>query len=63
MAQLITWQRKGNKLQGTNPTPFYMNISDLVFGDKRLDKTDYIAPFLLLSMRFLLAPQVKLSGE
>ncbi|HHY8365313.1 TPA: fimbria/pilus periplasmic chaperone [Escherichia coli] len=45
MAQLITWQRKGNKLQGTNPTPFYMNISDLIFGDKRLDKTDYIAPF------------------
>ncbi|MFP1464139.1 hypothetical protein ACLB1E_36880 [Escherichia coli] len=22
-----------------------MNISDLAFGDKRLDKTDYIAPF------------------
>lgn len=45
VAGKLEWQRAGNKLKGTNPTPFYMNLSELSVGGKRVDDSQYIAPF------------------
>ncbi|HBC0970023.1 TPA: fimbria/pilus periplasmic chaperone [Escherichia coli] len=40
----VEWQKVGNKLKGTNTTPFYINLSELRIGNKKLEH-HYIAPF------------------
>ena len=45
VAGSIIWQKAGNKLIGKNPTPFYMNLSDLSIGEKKVESYQYIAPF------------------
>ena len=41
----VTWQRAGNKLKGNNPTPFFINLSELKMGGKEVNERHYIAPF------------------
>ncbi|HGF2897665.1 TPA: fimbria/pilus periplasmic chaperone [Escherichia coli] len=41
----VVWQKRGNKLIGTNPTPFYINLSELSVGGKKVESRHYIAPF------------------
>ncbi|AKG70091.1 fimbrial biogenesis chaperone [Serratia fonticola] len=40
----LTWQRKGNSVQVTNPTPFYMNFQLVKVGGKELKEATYVAP-------------------
>ncbi|HBC1707608.1 TPA: fimbria/pilus periplasmic chaperone [Escherichia coli] len=42
---LVTWQRTGGKLKGTNSTPFYINLADLTVGGHEVKDRPYIAPF------------------
>ncbi len=46
VADKVSWSVSGKTLTGTNPTPFYMNISQVFFNGKKLkmDKS-YIPPF------------------
>lgn len=41
----VTWQKAGNKLKGNNPTPFFINLSELKMGGKEVNERHYIAPF------------------
>ncbi|ANO92591.1 fimbria/pilus periplasmic chaperone [Escherichia coli] len=45
VAGKVEWQKVGNRLKGTNPTPFYINLSELKVGDKNVNEHHYIAPF------------------
>jgi P pilus assembly chaperone PapD len=40
----LTWQKMGNQLQVTNPTPFYMNFNEITLGGKKLPEVTYVAP-------------------
>lgn len=40
----LTWQRSGNNLQVTNPTPFYMNFYEVKVAGKKLSEVTYVAP-------------------
>ncbi|PIJ78754.1 pilus assembly protein [Erwinia sp. OLTSP20] len=44
MASLLTWQRQGNKLKVTNPTPFYMSLQSVSVGGKKVSGLEYIPP-------------------
>ena len=41
----MRWQKIGDKLKGINPTPFYINLSELKFGGEEITERHYIAPF------------------
>lgn len=41
----VTWQKAGNKLKGNNPTPFFINLSELKVSGKDVKDRHYIAPF------------------
>lgn len=41
----VKWQRVNNKLKGVNPTPFYINLSELRVGGEEISEHHYIAPF------------------
>lgn len=45
VADKIEWLKIGNKLKGINPTPFYMNLAELMVGGKTVNERNYIAPF------------------
>ncbi|MFV8868558.1 molecular chaperone [Serratia fonticola] len=40
----LTWQRSGNQLQVTNPTPFYMNFMEIKVMGKPIKQVTYVAP-------------------
>lgn len=44
MAQNLKWQRTGNQLQVTNPTPFYMNFQEVTVGEKEVKEATFVAP-------------------
>ncbi|THD47992.1 long polar fimbrial chaperone LpfB [Enterobacteriaceae bacterium ML5] len=44
VAQNLKWQRNGNQLQVTNPTPFYMNFQQVTLNGKEVDSATYVAP-------------------
>ncbi|UMS29252.1 chaperone protein AfaB [Escherichia coli] len=44
-ASQIAWQRSGEKLKGTNSTPFYINLSELTIGGWKVKEHLYISPF------------------
>lgn len=44
VASSVVWQREGNKLKVTNPTPFYMNLKSVAVGGKKVEGLDYIPP-------------------
>lgn len=44
VASSLTWQRQGDKLKVTNPTPFYMNLTSVVVGGKKIATLDYVPP-------------------
>lgn len=44
VADQLKWQRNGNQLQVTNPTPFYMNFQTVALGGKELKEPTYVAP-------------------
>lgn len=44
MADQLTWQRNGNQLQVTNPTPFYMNFQKVTVAGKSVENVTYVAP-------------------
>nr|WP_249533797.1 fimbria/pilus periplasmic chaperone [Escherichia coli] len=50
VAGKVEWQKVGNKLKGINPTPFYINLSELKIGGKTLEH-HYIAPFSFYETR------------
>lgn len=41
----VKWVRKGNKLEASNPTPYYINLKSLEVGGKAVNLPDYISPF------------------
>lgn len=45
VANKIIWKRVGDTLKGENPTPFYMNFSEISIGGVNLNAKHYIAPF------------------
>lgn len=40
----LSWQRSGNQLQVSNPTPFYMNFQSVAVAGKELADAQYVAP-------------------
>ncbi|WP_025122547.1 MULTISPECIES: molecular chaperone [unclassified Serratia (in: enterobacteria)] len=40
----LTWQRSGNKITVTNPTPFYMNFYEIRVAGKKITDATYVAP-------------------
>jgi P pilus assembly chaperone PapD len=44
VAQNLKWQRVGNQLQVTNPTPFYMNFQEVTVAGKGVANATYVAP-------------------
>jgi len=40
----LRWQRSGNLLQVSNPTPFYMNFMEIRLGGQALKEVTYVAP-------------------
>lgn len=44
-ARNVTWQWQGNKLKGTNNSPFYINLTSLKAGSNSVDMPQYIPPF------------------
>ncbi|MHA7848993.1 fimbrial biogenesis chaperone [Serratia sp. D1N4] len=44
VADKIIWQRNGNDLQVTNPTPFYMNFQGVQVAGKDVKEATYVAP-------------------
>jgi P pilus assembly chaperone PapD len=40
----LSWQRSGNSLQVTNPTPFYMNFQEVKVAGKEVKEATYVAP-------------------
>jgi len=44
-AALITWKIRDGKLEGTNNSAFYMNLSSLTVGGKKVVNAGYIPPF------------------
>jgi P pilus assembly chaperone PapD len=44
MADKLTWQRAGNELQVTNPTPFYMNFQKVKVAGKNVENATFVAP-------------------
>ncbi|MFZ1873727.1 MAG: fimbria/pilus periplasmic chaperone [Chania sp.] len=44
MADKLTWQRRGNDLQVTNPTPFYMNFQKVTVAGKEVKEATFVAP-------------------
>lgn len=45
VAGRVEWQKVGGKLKGINPTPFYINLSELSVGKKAVEERHFIAPF------------------
>lgn len=45
LAGNVEWLKVGDKLKGINPTPFYINLSELKVGEKNVQDRHYIAPF------------------
>jgi P pilus assembly chaperone PapD len=44
VAQNLKWQRSGNSIQVTNPTPFYMNFMEIMVGGKEVKDVTWVAP-------------------
>jgi len=44
VADKLTWQRSGDSLQVTNPTPFYMNFMQISVAGKALKNVTWVAP-------------------
>lgn len=44
MADKLTWQRQGNELLVTNPTPFYMNFQKVTVAGKEVKEATFVAP-------------------
>ncbi|CAI2040273.1 Chaperone protein fimC precursor [Serratia fonticola] len=44
VAGRLTWQRSGNKITVTNPTPFYMNFYEVRVSGKKITDATYVAP-------------------
>lgn len=40
----LKWQRDGNNVQVTNPTPFYMNFMEVTVAGKQVKNVTYVAP-------------------
>lgn len=40
----LTWQRNGNEIQVTNPTPYVINFNEISVGGKKLDDVSYVLP-------------------
>lgn len=44
VTQNLKWQRSGNQLQVSNPTPFYMNFQQVSVGGKEIKEVTFVAP-------------------
>ncbi|WP_196061647.1 MULTISPECIES: molecular chaperone [unclassified Serratia (in: enterobacteria)] len=44
MADKLTWQRSGNELRVTNPTPYYMNFQKVKVAGKDVKEATLVAP-------------------
>lgn len=43
-ADKLRWQRTGDRLQVTNPTPYYMNFNEIKVGTVKIDDVTFVAP-------------------
>ncbi|MBS3045958.1 fimbrial biogenesis chaperone [Enterobacter mori] len=44
LADKLTWQKAGDQIQVTNPTPYYMNFNEISVGGKKVAEPTYVAP-------------------
>jgi P pilus assembly chaperone PapD len=44
LTEKLTWKRNGNRLQVTNPTPFYMNFQQIKIAGTEVKEVTYVAP-------------------
>lgn len=44
LADKLSWQRAGNQVQVTNPTPFVMNFNEISVNGKKLEDVSYVLP-------------------
>ncbi|WP_096198173.1 fimbrial biogenesis chaperone [Enterobacter hormaechei] len=49
VTQELKWERTGNKLVVTNPTPYYMNFFNVSLGGQKIEDATYVAPSSTLS--------------
>ncbi|HHR5914061.1 TPA: fimbria/pilus periplasmic chaperone [Providencia alcalifaciens] len=45
VAGKVTWEKQGRVLKGSNPTPFYINLTELKVGKENIKSIHYIPPF------------------
>lgn len=45
VADRVTWTKKDSVLEASNPTPFYINIKELIVGGRTVKSLKYISPF------------------
>lgn len=64
VAGQVEWQKKKEgKLEGINPTPFYMNLSELKVGGKNVEGRHFIAPFSSHEYKFPLGGSGKIQWQ
>lgn len=44
LADKLTWQRVGNKIQVNNPTSYVMNFNEIIVSGKKLEEVGYVLP-------------------
>ncbi|PEH74482.1 molecular chaperone [Edwardsiella tarda] len=45
LSQSLSWHRQGNQIKAVNNSPFYINLSSLNIGGKKISNIHYIPPF------------------
>ncbi|ECP4590315.1 fimbria/pilus periplasmic chaperone [Salmonella enterica subsp. enterica serovar Muenchen] len=63
VADSLIWSRVNNKLQASNPTPFYMNLSSVRIGGGRVEQLHYIPPFSSYAFDFPSGSEVSNSRQ
>ena len=61
-AKAVTWNSKGNAVQATNPTPYYVSLVDLSINGKKLDNA-MIAPRSTMVLNLPGQPGSKVTGS
>lgn len=45
LSQSLSWYRQGNQIKAINNSPFYINLSSLNIGGKKISNVHYVSPF------------------
>lgn len=61
-AKAITWNAQGNRLQATNPTPYYVSLVNIAVNGKKLDYA-MVAPRSAMMLELSASAGNKISGS